>query len=225
MYPAVASFTAATYVVLLSVGRQDPTMAYVLGLNAVVQGLVVWVLGDVCRRQLGLVAPLVCPAALSLGPGLDGPGHPARVSLAGDDGPGGPVVPADRQEPAQCRVDLPGARRHRRGSLFPLAVAPVTHRADRGEHRGSIPPLVRRPAGPAKQARAPDRLGLADAGLRDALVQPGGASAALSPSCSSSTASSSTARRPDGARLGAAGTLAAGARAWSERTRAASAFT
>ncbi len=50
IYPAVASFTAATYVVLLSVGPQDPAMAYVLGLNAVVQGLLVWVLGDLCRR-------------------------------------------------------------------------------------------------------------------------------------------------------------------------------
>ena len=50
IYATVACFVTASYMILLSVGKQDPNMAYVLGLNAVIQGLVVWVFGDVCRR-------------------------------------------------------------------------------------------------------------------------------------------------------------------------------
>jgi tetratricopeptide (TPR) repeat protein len=50
LYPAVASFTTASYVILLSVGTPDPANAYILGLNAVAQGLILWVLGDLSRR-------------------------------------------------------------------------------------------------------------------------------------------------------------------------------
>ena len=50
IYATVASFVAASYMILLSWEHPDPKMAYVLGLNAVIEGLVVWVLGDICRR-------------------------------------------------------------------------------------------------------------------------------------------------------------------------------
>ncbi|MGC8639119.1 MAG: hypothetical protein ACP5XB_04490 [Isosphaeraceae bacterium] len=63
VYPAVASFTTVSYVVLLSVGEPDPAKAYVLGLNAVVQGLAIWVLGDLCRR-LASEWPRLCARPL-----------------------------------------------------------------------------------------------------------------------------------------------------------------
>ena len=50
IYVSVACFASASYMVLLSSEHPDPRMGYVLGLNAVIQGLVIWVLGDVCRR-------------------------------------------------------------------------------------------------------------------------------------------------------------------------------
>ena len=50
-YPAITSIVTASYVVLLSVGKGDPAMAYVLGLNAVLQALVLWPIGEVCRRS------------------------------------------------------------------------------------------------------------------------------------------------------------------------------
>ena len=52
-YPAITSIVTASYVVLLSVGKGDPAMAYVLGLNAVLQALVLWPIGEVCRRSRG----------------------------------------------------------------------------------------------------------------------------------------------------------------------------
>lgn len=52
-YPAVAAVVAASYVVLLSVGEPDPANAYVLGLNAVSQALLLWPIGELCRRARG----------------------------------------------------------------------------------------------------------------------------------------------------------------------------
>ena len=118
IYATVACFAAASNLILLSVEKPDPNKAYILGLNAVVQGLVVWVFGDVCRR-LRNSWPQACTAPFSLGPDPDGRGDPARVSIASDDGPGGRLVLVDRQKPARRGMDLPGPGRHRRRALFP----------------------------------------------------------------------------------------------------------
>jgi tetratricopeptide (TPR) repeat protein len=47
---ALFHFVAASYVVLFSVGNNDPEMAYVLGLAAVSIALVLWLIGLVCER-------------------------------------------------------------------------------------------------------------------------------------------------------------------------------
>ena len=52
-YIAVAYLVAATYVVLFSVGKNDPRMAYVLGLCAVVEAMVFWGIGLVCQIRGG----------------------------------------------------------------------------------------------------------------------------------------------------------------------------
>ncbi len=49
-YVAVFHFVTATYLVLFSVGKNDPAMAYVLGLAAVVEAIVLWGIGFVCQR-------------------------------------------------------------------------------------------------------------------------------------------------------------------------------
>ena len=49
-YAAVFHFVTATYLVLFSVGKNDPAMAYVLGLAAVVEAIVLWGIGFVCQR-------------------------------------------------------------------------------------------------------------------------------------------------------------------------------
>ena len=49
-YVVVFHFVTATYLVLFSVGKNDPAMAYVLGLAAVVEAIVVWGIGMVCQR-------------------------------------------------------------------------------------------------------------------------------------------------------------------------------
>jgi len=49
-YAAVLHFVTASYLVLFSVGNNDPAMAYVLGLCAVVEAVVLWVIGFVCQR-------------------------------------------------------------------------------------------------------------------------------------------------------------------------------
>ena len=41
-YVAVFHFVTATYLVLFSVGKNDPAMAYVLGLAAVVEAIMLW---------------------------------------------------------------------------------------------------------------------------------------------------------------------------------------
>ena len=50
-YIAVAYLVAATYLILFSVGKNDPRMAYVLGLSAVVEAMVLWGIGLVCRDR------------------------------------------------------------------------------------------------------------------------------------------------------------------------------
>ncbi|HKI20079.1 MAG TPA: hypothetical protein VKA15_19475, partial [Isosphaeraceae bacterium] len=49
-YVAVFHFVAATYLILFSVGQNDPKMAYVLGLAAVIEAIVFWTIGFVCQR-------------------------------------------------------------------------------------------------------------------------------------------------------------------------------
>lgn len=51
-FAAVGSLVTGVYVVLLSVGRPDPRLAYVLGLVAVVLAIVLWVVGWLCRHRL-----------------------------------------------------------------------------------------------------------------------------------------------------------------------------
>ena len=57
IYATVACFVAAGYMILLSAEKPDPNKAYVLGLYAVIQGLVVWVCGDICRRPARIPGP------------------------------------------------------------------------------------------------------------------------------------------------------------------------
>ena len=47
---AIFHLVTATYLVLFSVGQNDPSMAYVLGLAAVVEAIVLWAIGLICQR-------------------------------------------------------------------------------------------------------------------------------------------------------------------------------
>ncbi len=49
-YLAVLHFVAASYLVLFSVGKNDPAMAYVLGLCAVVEAMLLWAVGMGCGQ-------------------------------------------------------------------------------------------------------------------------------------------------------------------------------
>jgi len=49
-YAALFHVVTATYVVLFSIGHNDPEMAYVLGLAAAGEALVLWTIGFVCQR-------------------------------------------------------------------------------------------------------------------------------------------------------------------------------
>ncbi len=49
-YAAVVHLVTATYVVIFSVGNNDPLMAYVLGLAAVTEALLLWTIGFGCQR-------------------------------------------------------------------------------------------------------------------------------------------------------------------------------
>src|SRR5262249_9415016 len=49
-YAAVLHLVVATYIVLFNIGHNDPSMAYVFGLSAVVEGIVLWAVGFACRR-------------------------------------------------------------------------------------------------------------------------------------------------------------------------------
>ena len=52
-YAAVAHLVTATYLILFSVGNNDPSMAYVLGLCAVVEAIVLWGIGLVWQLRGG----------------------------------------------------------------------------------------------------------------------------------------------------------------------------
>ncbi len=49
-YVAVFHFVTATYLILFSVGKNDPAMAYVLGLAAVIEAIAFWAIGFGCER-------------------------------------------------------------------------------------------------------------------------------------------------------------------------------
>ena len=62
-YAALVHVVAATYLVLFSSAKNDPAMAYVLGLTAVVEAILFWFIGLWCRRSsrpiaLGCAGPL-----------------------------------------------------------------------------------------------------------------------------------------------------------------------
>jgi hypothetical protein len=50
VYAAIVHVVVATYIVLFSVGDNDPRMAYVLGLAAVVEAIAFWWIGFACER-------------------------------------------------------------------------------------------------------------------------------------------------------------------------------
>lgn len=52
-YPAVLHLVIASYLVLFSVGRNDPRTAFVLGLAGVVQAIIWWLVGFACERVAG----------------------------------------------------------------------------------------------------------------------------------------------------------------------------
>ena len=154
IYPAVASFTAASYVVLLSVGKQDPAMAYVLGLNAVVQGLAIWVLGDFCRR-LASPWPQLCArplfhsvlglTVLAIAPAFDSPLTMSLVALS--------FLLTVKSLPSEA-LDLSGRGGTRRSRLFSLAGSSVANRAHDGEYRRGLPGLADRICSSAEQGQA-----------------------------------------------------------------------
>ncbi len=61
-YAALLHVVVATYLVLFSVGRNDPRMAYVLGLAAVIEAIVFWCTGFACERVFaGRLRPYAGP--------------------------------------------------------------------------------------------------------------------------------------------------------------------
>jgi tetratricopeptide (TPR) repeat protein len=62
-YAAVFHVVTATYLVLFSTGNNDPAMAYVLGLTAVAEALLLWSVGIWCRRS-GRPVALQCAGPL-----------------------------------------------------------------------------------------------------------------------------------------------------------------
>jgi tetratricopeptide (TPR) repeat protein len=61
-YAAILHVVVATYIVLFSVGRNDPRMAFVLGLAAVIEAIVFWGLGFACERiAAGRLRPYSLP--------------------------------------------------------------------------------------------------------------------------------------------------------------------
>lgn len=93
-YRAVVSGVIAVYVVLFSVGKGDPEMAYVLGLAAVLQALALSGLGFACRaratvenaRERLFAAPLFVSSlaltVLAIGPAYHSPWTMALVALS-----------------------------------------------------------------------------------------------------------------------------------------------
>ena len=103
-YFAVFHFVTATYLVLFSVGNNDPNMAYVLGLAAVGQAIALWGIGFVCERVRDAWTSECCPAALSLGRSFDRRRGFAQRSVIPRARLGGPIVPLDGQEPSQRKT-------------------------------------------------------------------------------------------------------------------------
>ena len=103
-YFAVFQFVTATYLVLFSVGKNDPRMAYVLGLAAVSRGD--RALGDRVRMPTSArrVDEGMCPTAFSLGRSLDRRRRFAQRPVIGCARPGGCIVPLDGQEPSRRRT-------------------------------------------------------------------------------------------------------------------------
>ena len=61
-YAAILHVVVATYIVLFSVGQNDPRMAFVLGLAAVLEAIVFWGLGFACERiAVGRLRPYALP--------------------------------------------------------------------------------------------------------------------------------------------------------------------
>jgi tetratricopeptide (TPR) repeat protein len=60
-YVAVFHVAVATYLVLFSVGRNDPAMAYVLGCSAILEAIGAWWLGFACQRWGGRWAQSCAP--------------------------------------------------------------------------------------------------------------------------------------------------------------------
>ena len=92
-YLAVFHFVTATYLVLFSVGKNDPKMAYVLGLAAVIEAIVLWGIGIVCQRVRDAWTNESRPAALSLGGSVDRRRGSAQRSFLGRARTGGRLVP------------------------------------------------------------------------------------------------------------------------------------
>ncbi len=61
-YAAILHVVVATYLVLFSVGENDPRMAYVLGLAAVIEAIVFWGAGLRLRAGARGTAPAVRPS-------------------------------------------------------------------------------------------------------------------------------------------------------------------
>ena len=184
-------------------------MAYVLGLNAVIQGLLLWGLGDLCRRSENAwtrsYAPPLFHSALVLTVLAIPLAYRSPVTM---------VLVAISfllydQEPATSRMDLSGRGRACRRALFPLAGGRAAHRADRGLRGRRLLFVGAWTSGATRQERSGGSAGIAAARLCDAPFQSGGGrrvARALAQVRSRARPSFG----PDVARLGSAGPVAAG---------------
>ncbi len=87
--------------ILFSSAHPDPRMAYVVGLVTVIEGLAVWLIGDVCRRSKNAwtrecAGPLFQWALI-----LTVLAIPTRLSISRDDEPGLRFVPVERKKLAE----------------------------------------------------------------------------------------------------------------------------
>ena len=119
-YAAVFHFVAATYLILFSVGQNDPRMAFVLGLVAVIEAIVFWTIGFVCQRTRTCLDQGLCLAARSLGDRADRGGRSSLRSFAPGAGAGGDFVLAHGQEPASRRMAVWDGR----SPWGPLVISP-----------------------------------------------------------------------------------------------------
>ena len=117
-YAAVFHFVAATYLVLFSVGKNDPAMAYVLGLVAMIEAIVLWAIGFGCRRARDSWTAACARPLYHWTVGLTCAARSALRSVIGGARPGGVFVPLDRQEPAACGMALRHGRRSARRPCY-----------------------------------------------------------------------------------------------------------